>query len=836
MMFSVVATAQEKEHSPSISSGIISAFTDLDPLQSAKAAVAALVADKTGIISDPPTDPAKLEAYNNKVSLYTTAINLYKPLSEAEKDTFAVSDALNFLKTVVEREGYLIKSEYDKTNSPKLSAIDARVQAQAMLTSILGPHATRDAAYTLGEYFSKPFKGTLKLSDAIDYKDADAAAALLAYKNAYAAAPQLVRAYCDGIAPTFISFGQTTSGDSGLKLVKMLAKNDVDLSPFTETAPPSAGTAPKVADYAMGATDPGYLAAVANYLPKQKLVMSFTERQTNHAIMATLRAMQTLAQIAPEYAPLMNSYIEMRDAFLGFNQNHTLEPVIQAIKNHEELDSFSKAVSVFWNPKAVHYFYLNSAGTAYTSTSFSYTLLYTECVKKQDFALVELFENYIAGVNLEEVNNGTILEAKAEYAKVRSDLKKDINASVMEKYNQILARYVPTAKNTASDYDFAQEIAAFKPQEIMLTKFKPMKSIISSLINGFNSLAGNLLDLSYKRSNPGIQKNAPGSLLYTNKNIGLILPLYDTLAKTKIMVDVSSTNQINVGEWIGIFSKPSTLISWLTEERYASINSKIQQGINILNDSTELYAALEYENGDFGFEDGDREGFQTALAAVLRPLVNFLQNGYGLSGRLAYMPNHTSANGDFIYGSYDKLVPLLEALGLRDVLSSEEYSAGYYDALANGIGSQMDALISPVLNNIINLIDDLFENPLKTGLDLLVRASNCINSGYLNSSFTGFLKSTQLLGGIKVDLSEEAIDGMISGKSFGFNLGKNLKMSLTLPKLNFHDIGQCGKLVLAQSKSSDFMYRPALEAERENAFIYTAKYLLTTLFSMKIAK
>ena len=150
---------------------------------SAAEAVQALLADKTNINAAPPTDAAKLEAYNAKLALYEKALAAYKALTQEEKDAFPVEDALKFLAAIDGRESYLIKEE-----NPALAYVDQHKAAYEKLDDLIGPHAARTKAYEAMKPLMTPFEGTTKLNANTDFAKKPAAkpfleAYLQNYKN-----------------------------------------------------------------------------------------------------------------------------------------------------------------------------------------------------------------------------------------------------------------------------------------------------------------------------------------------------------------------------------------------------------------------------------------------------------------------------------------------------------------------------------------------------------------------------------------------------------------------------------------------------------------------------
>ena len=122
------------------------------------------------------------------------------------------------------------------------------------------------------------------------------------------------------------------------------------------------------------------------------------------------------------------------------------------------------------------------------------------------------------------------------------------------------------------------------------------------------------------------------------------------------------------------------------------------------------------------------------MAAMLRPIANILHNGILVISNILYLPNSVADNGDYKYGAYEKLIPLLESLGLKGVLSSQEYTARFQAAAKVSKNAQLDALFLPIVSPIVTLVDELQANPLNTMLDLLPRLARTISTNTLNDS------------------------------------------------------------------------------------------------------
>lgn len=797
-------------------------------------AVEALLANRTNINTAAPADEAKLEAYNAKLALYNTAVAAYKALTEAEKDQFPVANALSFLKAVTEREAYVIKAAFDASRpdgTPAMSATDSRVAAHEKLNEIIGPHATRDKAMALARHLIDPFEGSVKLNGNLDFtKYPAAASALAAYKADYCKADTLTRMYLDGVSTVFKSFGSNSVGTTLRDLIKMMGKASVAQSPFTETAPPSPGTKPKEKDYAQGAADPAYIAALNEWLPKKQASMSYNQRKSNYEYNAYFVAMAELAKACPEYAQIFKVAAQLRDAFIAFDTTGKTNDCLAAVAAYDAItDAYQLAVyKSVGNTAAYYQFYLNTKQNDYAYTNLSINQLYQKCKDTANMELVAAFEAYIAGIDLSTVNNDVVAQAQAEYKKVPADYLSKISTDILAKYNQIVALYDPVKPLVPSEDKFEDEIAAFTPTTVYATKFPCARKGIEYTIFGTNKLTADVLKMALAYSANGTLKGYKNYSVLSNKTMSTLLSLYHMIADANLTVSGINVSSILAGDL-----KPSKIAGWLTEEQFAGAKAKLLAAAET-DDTTAAFAAIQFENGDWGFQDGDREGFAKAVAAMLRPVSNILHNGISIISQIIFLPNTTAPNGDYVYGAYEHLIPLLEGLGLDGVLSSEEYSARYYDAAKAGKNAQLDAVFLPILSPIVTLVDELQSNPLHTILDLLPRLARVIDTGVLSDSLNNFLHTSSLLGGVNIDLSGDAVNAMIDGRKISIGLGDNAQLTTTLKAVDWARLAGCGKLVLADSVSAANAYRTLIETNRADAYVVASQYLVKTVLRTRI--
>lgn len=790
-------------------------------------AVQALLANKTNINAAPPTDAAKLEAYRTKLALYEKALSAYKALTQEEKDAFPVEDALKFLAAIDGRESYLIKEE-----NPALAYVDQHKAAYEKLDDLIGPHAARTKAYEAMKPLMTPFEGTTKLNANTDFAKKPAAKPFLeAYLQNYKNASPLTRQYMDGISAFSESYGNPTVGGKLADLIKMMGNYALAADPFTEQPPASAGTAPNANNFPGGASDPEYIAALNEWLPKKLAEVSFTQRQKNHAYRKYFTAMEQAAAFAPEYAPVLNAAIQLREGYVAFLETGATNKAAAAVAAYDAIEDayLLKVYKSLGSVYAYYEIYLNSKGNNYNYSNLQTSQLYKKCLDAiEQMQVVRTFEAYVANVDLSTVNNGVIEQAQAEYKKIPVNLTDKISAEAMEKYRAILALYDPVKPLVPSDNKFEGEIASFNPTTVNATKFPCARKAIEYTILNTDRLLGSVLQMALAYSANGTLKGYQNYSILSNASMSTLLSLYDMLANMEL-----SVSGINIAEVLAGELTPTKLAGWLSEDSFAGARAKLLAAAEA-EDTTAAFASIQFENGDWGFENGDAEGFARAVAAMLRPIANVLHNGILIISNIIYLPNSVADNGDYKYGAYEKLIPLLESLGLKGVLSSQEYTSRFQAAAKVSNNAQLDALFLPIVSPIVTLVEELQANPLNTMLDLLPRLARTISTNTLNDSLNGFLHSSSLLGGVNIDLSGDAINAMIDSQKINISLGDNAQLSTTLKAVDWARLAGCGKLVLADSVSASNAYRTVIESDRANAYVVASQYLIKTVLRTRI--
>ena len=757
----------------------IAEIGESDAYKAAKEALTALKADSTNIATKVPTDAAKLEAYNKKLALYETAVNACKALTEAEKDAMDIDLMLWFLREVVNRESFLDGG----------TGAANKMKVTKNLSAYVGPHAARDAAVAL---VAPLHEGKPKISTSSKFTDEKEQQALEAYINAFKAAPELVRMYADGL---YIS-------GTSVYFYYVYADGSYNAKRGTRAADLA-----KMIGLCYTAQNP-----CETVLPEKPNMKGIEE--------AASYATELKAGAAPQVIE------QMRLACVVFNETKDSSQAEAAVAAYDKLNEneLSAIQDVFDGIQAFRYVVTN-ASNGYSTSYVSVMNLYKQCKDYADYAKVLEFEAYIAGIKFDEVNNDVVAESAKRYNALPSSLRPQISGEAMEKYTMIQNMYDPIKPLVPSRDMFEDEIAAYQPTYVWELKVPGMRPLLSANIAATDALLASLLKTALAYNANGSLKGVAKYSFFSNQNMSLLLKLFGVLGPLVEGIAI-------VGSGAAAKMRPSGFVAMIPEEKFTGAREKIA-ALAAENDTYDAYDAITFANGDWGFQDGDKEGFRDALITLFRPLG-------GLISMVFTMENKTNAKGDYIYGAYERIIPIFESLGLKGVISSEEFTARYTQAKENDkANGASDTTFSALLTPIVNLVEDLMKHPLNTILDLLPRAARAISSGSLNDQVHALLDEMSslvsgMLGDLNIDLTADGINAMIAGQTISFDIGDFATATITLKAIDWAKLAGCGSLKAVISASAANAYRLDIQNGRPETYITVSKYLLKAVFSTKI--
>lgn len=791
-----------------------------DTYKAAKEALTALQADSTNIARKAPTKEADLAAFNKKLALYDAAIAAWKPLTEAEKDAMDVLLATNLFKEVAKREAFVEKGSTSAANV---------MAASQKLDQYLGEQASCSAALAL----TAPLHGTtetgVKLGTSTKFTEEKERQTLLDYVEAYKAAPELVRMYAEGIYSGYgFYYDYSKRGTRALELAKMLGNYYEAIDPCETVLPEK----PDKKNYEGGVENEEYLAAMKAYCDADAAIKNHLNVNYSKGIAeAASYATELKAGAAPQVIE------QMRLACIAFNETKDSTQPEAAVAAYDKLNENEQlAISdIFGSIYAFHYVATN-AYNGYTTSSVYVNKLYQQCKDYADYAKVLEFEAYIAGIKFDEVNNDVVAETLAAYNALPSSLRSQVSDEIMEKYNTIQNMYEPIGPLVPSRDMFEDEIAAYRPTYVWELKVPGMRPLLSANIAATDALLAALLKTALAYNANGSLKSVAKYSFFSNQNMSLLLKLFGVLAPYLEGITIYGPSAISK-------MLPSGFTAMIPEEKFTGAREKIA-ALVAENNTFEGYDTITFANGDWGFQDGDKEGFRDALITLFRPLGSMVSLVFT-------MKNINNSKGDYVYGAYERIIPIFESLGLKGVISSGKFTALYNAAdaadqalpYAQRFGTY-DVTFSALLTPIVNLVEDLMKNPLNTLLDLMPRAARAINSGALHTQVHALLDCmSSMVSGIlhdngidldSLDLTADGINAMIDGKTFSFDIGSAATATITLKAIDWAKLAGCGSLKTVISASAANAYRLDIQNGRPETYITVSKYLLKAVFSTKI--
>ena len=420
-------------------------------------------------------------------------------------------------------------------------------------------------------------------------------------------------------------------------------------------------------------------------------------------------------------------------------------------------------------------------------------------------------EAFIAAVNgaTEPYTREAVEKAIDAYNQVFSESYSQIPAEVMDKFEDMIAN-MPASEEKPVLPDWTRPDLKY-PAEV---GEKRTALLIETLDNMINNLI--------KQQGYDSIKDILAKELYTNYTVAMIpQALYPMLEQL--------LNDNGAGIAVGFLKiTPQKLAAAMDEEKFAKardlFNSLVPEGES---DSTACWANLDLtkvENGTFGFQDGDREGFVNALAAVLRGLTVPLT-----SGLLAVDFTNEVKVPNVTYGIYENLLPVLEALDIEGLMTSKEYTDNFNATEGNAKG---DAAILPILNPIFDLVENkLSAAPLSTLVDLLPKLAHVLNDNILNDQLQLIIANNlgmigsfagDMLAGLKIEPS--MIIGLVNSLLGNLQIG-DVTLSLKLSDPDWVLLASTAKPVVKDSVTADNAYRVGFETNKSDAFLVTFRYL-----------
>ena len=810
---------------------------------------------------------ANVNAYEGKINTatpsdedlaaYEALVTAYNKLTDAQKGEIEILTFDKFLHLVLDREYQVERAKYEKTPTAKVLYGAAYKNTVALLGNA-GYVADFEAAAALATVLAN--------SKATAQEKLDAFAAASANARAYSAV------WYASYETFYYKLDASYIKTSVEKIMDAYGKELDASDKFTEPAPekPKKPSKPNKWDdkkYPQGENDPAYIADMAEYtdvllpayMQKQEPYAKWEARKNNYSIQHKMEGLDKLAAVAPEYAPIAKLMKDSVAAVEAFEQSSAnLAPAKKVVADYEKMTPYQQA---FVRNNGIYVLYvatINSLGDNWSTSSKTASSMYTQCA---DIAQYDKLTAFIAVIDsiTEPYDNEDIVRAKDAYNEVPSGLRANIPEEINEKYKAILASIAPDRPSLDEP-----DLAVFKKTVVTYPEKATKEQVATALPRIQNLLCDVLLPLlGVEGGLTGLVENG----IYTNYTIavvantlyplikdvsgGLINPDLEALAKAlteekfKGAVDLINA-AIKEGEKAGQAAFDAAEARGEYKDMTASQKKTILADLQKAEKATR-FAELQFPNGAFGFQDGDKEGFLDAVATLFRPLSL-------LTMVLKFENTISTTNGTYTYNAYELLVPIFELLDLKGYMSSHEYTLYVNESASN---AKMDARIRPILVPVFNLIDDFAAEPLDTLLDVLPKLAYGLESGKLDEQVQALIGSLGMGIGdsIQISLTTEWLYDTIAPmlkdivvREAGVNeeTGEEItevKISINLDKAKFlqmmKDMSGCGDAVVKNSKARGTAYRLGINSDKPDAFVVLFRWLygeITTKENMRAIK
>lgn len=727
-----------------------------------------LITDFSGNMKTATPSDADLTSYN-------TMVEAWNKLSDSERDEVSVYSFSKLCSTAIT---YYYNQD---TSSSKMA--DKYASAKTKVDSEIKLPSYYEKAHEIGAAANAVTNDETKATFLSALKGASANAIILAagYNNSY------------GVLNTAVkeSTGAKILETAASKISTYTQKADAANAPKSPSSTDynKMTTAPKASKYTNGESD-------ENYIADYKYYLAYKEAQTDYYVKDCafkyekhyLGALKEITAVATDFSYITDCITDAIEAKRNFDTSKDSTKINETLNLYNSLtkaqqgsfDSFSKIN--FYCEKSVKE--TTSYGKLYTYDKKTLSDLLTFCESMKEYYTVQNFEKVIADIT-EPYTSKDIAAAKEAYEAVDSALKSSISADTTTKYKQILAAAGPDERSEE------------KPDTSTYTVTNVSYNAVSQ--KNAEKISEFIVDLILEKAGVSDTNELVYGKIFTNETVGKFIKwLYPLLSeKTNKLINVT----------------PVLLSNLLTEEKFAGAKKALET-------ANEDWSALTVSDGDFGFKDGDVEGFLDGISASMRYASTLIC-------AIVKFENVTDTDkGTYTYGAYEDLIDLLEILDLKSVMSSEDYTAYVKTADKTSTIVGCDARIRAILAPVAYLLVDFAKNPTDAVLEVLPKVSYAITSGLVNDTVNTLLSRITLVSIDKVDLTTAGIYKIVDEKLLS-------KKNIELSEEEFTDVltalAGCGTAEAKSSVARGQSYRLGINADKSKISVVLVTDLLKYL-------
>lgn len=330
------------------------------------------------------------------------------------------------------------------------------------------------------------------------------------------------------------------------------------------------------------------------------------------------------------------------------------------------------------------------------------------------------------------------------------------------------------------------------------------KEQIAQLVPTLDTLVGTLL--------PGGLQDLISTNLYTNNIVNTLVE------KAYSAIEGAGAEVSQVLGLLGVDVTPKGLASLLTEKEFAAAKAAFEKA--------DTWADVDFTNVNYGFTDGDRDGFTNALVAVLRPVSGLLD--FILTDENLVLFDAVTLKGGNGYNS--AIIPLLEALGCTDIKTYDEYK--------KDVAADHDNLILDILNPILDLVEGIAATPIDGLTKILPNIAYFVDSNNVSVFVANLIAPVNsLLAQAGFDLTKELdiLNDIDLDELLNSLLAQVLpeNINIVLSNIDLHKVAALGTLTDFTSKRVDadgkFVASKKVVADQADVLVTVLRYVLGLL-------
>lgn len=320
------------------------------------------------------------------------------------------------------------------------------------------------------------------------------------------------------------------------------------------------------------------------------------------------------------------------------------------------------------------------------------------------------------------------------------------------------------------------------------------------------------LDALVKQFLPDGLQSLISTNLYTNNIVNTLVE------KAYSAIEGAGAEVSQVLALLGVDVTPKGLAALLTEKEFASAKAAFEKA--------DKWADVDFSKVDYGFEDGNRDGFTNALVAVLRPVSSLLD--FILTDENLVLFDAVTLKGGNGYNT--AIIPLLEGLGCTDIKTYDEYK--------KSVAADHDNLILDILNPILDLVEGVAASPIDGITKILPNIAYFVDSNNVSVFVANLIAPVNsLLAQAGFDITKELdvlnnidLDELLNGL-LSQVLPANIK--IVLSNIDLHKVAALGTVTDFTSKRVDangkFVASKKIVADQADVLVTVLRYVLGLL-------